>query len=183
MALNITGVIVVDSSSEDESVIVVSSESEDSGVGSVGSRFRMDGAVDETPSVPVFNYRDPSFLRLLFDNSHDLVLLTHGRICASVDEGMNIALATGGGLRAISYHIANCCLQMSLCCWCCTGLRLGVVCYTHEQLVYRVRAAVSEGWAICSPNQYSTNRYIIRRLEYGGFTNDFPNVDCYCDCC
>lgn len=77
MALNITGVVVIDSSSEDESVIVVSSESEDSGVGSVGSRFRMDGAVDETPSVPVFNYRDPSFLRLLFDNSHDLVMLTH----------------------------------------------------------------------------------------------------------
>ena len=52
MALNITGVIVVDSSSEDENVVVNSSASEDSGVGSGGSR--MDGAENEPPSVPVF---------------------------------------------------------------------------------------------------------------------------------
>ena len=182
MALNITGVIVVDTSSEDDNVIVISSESEDCGVGSVGSRFRMDGAENEPPSVPVFNYRDPSFLLLLFNNSHDLVMLTHGRICMSVDDGMALALATRGGPRAMAYHISNCCLQVSLCCWCCTRLRLGVVCYTHEQLVYRVSAAVREGLALC-PNRYSMNRYMIRRLEYGGFTNDFPNVDCYCDCC
>ena len=180
MALNITGVIVVDSSSEDENVVVNSSASEDSGVGSGGSR--MDGAENEPPSVPVFNYRDPSFLLLLFNNSHDLVMLTHGRICMSVDDGMALALATRGGPRAMAYHIANCCLQVSLCCWCCTRLRLGVVCYTHEQVVYRVNAAVREGLGLC-PNRYSMNRYLIRRIEYGGFTNDFPNVDCYCDCC
>ena len=159
-----------DSDSDDDraSVIVVSDSDEDSGVELSGQVFGE--GTDPIPS------------RMLFYNSHSLIMLTHDRICAGVDDGFHLAVINGGGMEVTVQHVTNSCQSMSLCCWCCCTVALGVICYTREQLVHRVRVAVREGLVLC-PNMFSRNRYIIRRLVYGGFVNPYIDPECHCACC
>ena len=118
-----------------------------------------------------------------FLNSRNLVMLTYGRICAGVDGGMVMALqsAVVRDMYAIVHYVVDKCIGMSLCCWCCCNFPLGVVCYTQEQLRHRVEASVFEGLALCD-NQFAFNRYLIRRIEFGGFQNPYPHPQCRCPC-
>ena len=118
-----------------------------------------------------------------FLNSRNLVMLTYGRICAGVDSGMVLALqsAVVRDMWAIVHYVVDKCISMSLCCWCCCNFPLGVVCYTQEQLRQRVEASVFEGLDLCD-NQFSFNRYLIRRIELGGFQNPYPHPECRCPC-
>ena len=159
-----------DSDSEDDraSVIIISDSDEDSGV--------------ELSDEVFGEGMDPIPSRLFFYNSHSLVMLTYDRICAGVDNGVHLALINGGGMEVMAHHVTECCLSVSLCCWCCCTVALGVICYTREQLVHQVRVAAQEGLVLC-PNMFSTNRYITRRLMYGGFRNPYPDPECHCACC
>ena len=93
-----------DSDSEDDraSVIVVSDSDEDSGVELSGQVFGE--GTDPIPS------------RMLFYNSHSLIMLTHDRICAGVDDGFHLAVINGGGMEVTVQHVTNSCRSMSLCC-------------------------------------------------------------------
>ena len=116
-------------------------------------------------------------------NSRNLVMLTYGRICAGVDSGMVLALqsAVVRDMWALVHFVVDKCISMSLCCWCCCSFPLGVVCYTQEQLRHRVEASVFEGLGLCD-SQFSFNRYLIRRIEFGGFQNPYPHPQCRCPC-
>lgn len=118
-----------------------------------------------------------------FLNSRNLVMLTYGRICAGVDSGMVLALqsAVVRDMWALVHFVLDKCISMSLCCWCCCSFPLGVVCYTQEQLRHRVEASVFEGLGLCD-SQFSFNRYLIRRIEFGGFQNPYPHPQCRCPC-